>query len=145
VDLYTNVVAMLGGDMKDLKGYLETGKSAKYDDEPILAKWTLNAAASASLARQAKPNMGVTEMARIKVALRGLANSTLTATIDKKVIMRTPAGNANSTVQGSWKSEGGGKYRLTLYEGGKNVEVVAFATARRLTCAKDNLALVFDK
>src|SRR5438132_3466560 len=33
IELYTNVVALLSGDFKDLKTYVETGRSEKYGDE----------------------------------------------------------------------------------------------------------------
>jgi hypothetical protein len=33
------LLARLGGEAHDLKIYLETGKSPKYDDERILGRW----------------------------------------------------------------------------------------------------------
>ena len=41
-EVVTNVLGMLGGDFKDLKTYLETGKSPKYDDEKILGRWAFD-------------------------------------------------------------------------------------------------------
>src|SRR5205085_8766998 len=38
-EIYTNSVGLVQGDLKDLKAYLETGKSAKYEDEKILGRW----------------------------------------------------------------------------------------------------------
>src|SRR5258708_32476173 len=61
-ELYTNIVAMLGRDLQDLKGYLETGKSAKYDDEKILGRWDYDFQESWGRATKNKPNMGSAEL-----------------------------------------------------------------------------------
>src|SRR5215207_5235828 len=51
-DLFKNILDMLGNDLKDLKGYVETGKSAKYDDEKILGRWSFDYRDSLAPARK---------------------------------------------------------------------------------------------
>ena len=45
-EVVTNVLGMLGGDLKDLRLYLQSGKSPKYDDEKILGRWAFDYKAS---------------------------------------------------------------------------------------------------
>src|SRR5260221_7571215 len=57
IDLYTNAMGLLQGDLKDLKEYVETGVSAKYDEQKILGKWSFKFRESFARARRTKPNM----------------------------------------------------------------------------------------
>src|SRR5687767_13448942 len=41
-ELMKDVMNLVGGDLKDLKTYVETGKSPKYDDEKILGRWSFD-------------------------------------------------------------------------------------------------------
>jgi len=144
-EVVTNVLGMLGGDFKDLKIYLETGTSPKYDDEKILGRWAFNFNASMNAARRKKPTMGSLEIRRLRAALGALfARSTLTATIDRKAILKLPAvSGSKGTVQGSWKSSGG-RYILAITEDGKRIELEAEVDGRNLIFTKDNMVLVFE-
>ena len=143
IDLYTNVVAMLGGDLKDLKGYIEAGKSEKYDEERILGRWDFDYAASVNLAKQKTPNMGSVQLRALKAGLSRLNKAKFTATIDNTATLKIPA--ANSSVSGTWKNSDG-KYLLRFNEGSKKSEAEAQVDARnRLVFSKDGFALVFEK
>lgn len=146
VDLYTNVVGMLGGDLKDLKGYLETGKSEKYDDEKILGHWDFNYQAAVALAKQTTPNMGSLQLRQIKGRLAPVAKSRFTATLDNKAVWKIPGTNKTVlTLTGKWKNSDG-KYQVQFGEGSKKIESEAhFDAQKRLVFYKDNYALVFEK
>ncbi len=140
VDVYTNVMTWIGGDLKDLKEYLLTGKSAKYEDEKILGRWDFDYRETMAMARK-RPNMTTVELTRIRRALGAtMTKATFTATIDHRVILKARGGAS----QGSWKNEDG-KYTLGLVEGGKTLEASALVETNRMVLTKDGLALVFEK
>jgi hypothetical protein len=145
-ELYTNVVAMLGRDLQDLKGYLETGKSAKYDDEKILGRWDYDFQESWLRAKKSKPNMGSAELRWAKRTLSGFANATLTAMIDNQLTLKLPStNNAAAVLKGSWKAESDGKYSLDLNERGKPLTLQVAVEANKLVLSKDGFSLVFEK
>ena len=142
--LYKEIATMLGGDTKDLNGYLETGKSAKYDDEKILGRWDFDPADSMKAVRKKKPNLNSVEITRLRKVFRGtMAKATLMATIDSKVFLKIPS--VNNTTEGTWKAGTGGQYILTLTEGGRNVDVQASVEGTRVTVVKDGFTYVFGK
>jgi hypothetical protein len=145
-ELFKNIWGMLGGDLKDLKGFVETGKSAKYDEEKILGRWNFDYRDSIAFARRMKPNMGSVELRQLRRVLGGtMANATLTATIDKKIILRTPSNTKMATTEGSWEARTGGKYALNLNEGGKAYQAQAAVDANKLVVTRENYAMVFEK
>src|SRR5205807_9174390 len=56
-------------DLKDLRAFLETGRSAKYDDQKILGRWNFDVNAALAMIRRLKPNVIPTEMQKIKRAV----------------------------------------------------------------------------
>jgi hypothetical protein len=144
-DVVTNVLGMLGGDLKDLKVYLETGKSPKYDDEKILGHWAFDYKASFNAARRKKPNMGSAEITRLRKLLTTVfLNATLTATIDNKAILKVPAaGSGKGTTQGNWKSAEG-KDLLNISEGSQKLDLEVQVDGRTLVFTKDGFVLVFE-
>jgi hypothetical protein len=144
--LFKDIWGMLGEDLKDLKGYVETGKSAKYDDEKILGRWSFDYRDSIALARRNKPNIGSAELRQLRRVLGGtMANATLTATIDKKIILRTPSNTKLATTEGSWEARTGGKYALNLNESGKAYQAQAVVDANKLVVTRDTYVMVFEK
>jgi hypothetical protein len=144
-EVVTNVLGMLGGDFKDLKIYLETGTSPKYDEEKMLGRWAFNFNASMNAARRKKPTMGSLEIRRLRASLAGLfAKSTLTATVDRKAILKLPAvSGSRGTVRGTW-NHSAGRYSLTITEDGKRIELEAEVDGRNLIFTKDGFVLVFE-
>ncbi|MCX8107842.1 MAG: CvpA family protein, partial [Verrucomicrobiae bacterium] len=72
-------------DLKDLIQYLNTGRSAKYDEEKILGRWSLDVSATFTLARKENPDMSAQEMAKLKTLVGVfLSKTTLMATPDNK-------------------------------------------------------------
>jgi len=144
-EIVTNVLGMLNGDLKDLKTYLETGTSPKYDDEKILGRWAFDFRASMNAARRKKPNMGSAEITRLRQGLGTVfQKAVLTATIDNNAILKLPSlSGSGGTVQGTWKNTDG-RYYLILSEGGKKLELEAQVDRRNLIFTKDGLVLVFE-
>jgi hypothetical protein len=144
-EVVTNILGMLGGDFKDLKLYLETGTSPKYDDEKILGHWAFNFNASMNAARRKKPTMGSLEIRKLRTTLGAIfVKSMLTATIDRKAILKIPSiSGSKGTVRGSWKNTDG-KYSLGISEDGKKLELEAEVDGRHLIFTKDGFVLVFE-
>jgi hypothetical protein len=144
-EVVTNVLGMLGGDFKDLKIYLETGTSPKYDDEKILGRWAFNFNASMNAARRKKPTMGSLEIRRLRSMLgAAFLKSTLTATVDRKAVLKMPSiSGSKGTVRGTWNYSAG-KYSLGITEDGKKLELEAEVDGRNLIFSKDGLVLVFE-
>jgi len=144
--LMNDVLQMLGDDMKDLKTYVETGQSPKYDEEKILGRWSFDYRESVALARRTKPNIGSVELRQIRRVLGGLmANATLTATIDKRIILRTPSNQKSPVSEGNWKALTAGRYTITVKEGGKTFETQARVEGTKLTVTRDDYGMVFEK
>ena len=158
-DWYKKFVAMLDGDFKDLKIYLETGKSPKYEDEHILGRWEFDGAASFALAKKRKPVMPLQEVRRLRLVFNTVfKGAVLTATVDKKIILKVPgalklaaalkipaAQNQKDTAEGTWEHAAGGGYVLSTSEGGKTMKVDALVEGNRLTFTQEGYVLVFEK
>jgi hypothetical protein len=141
----TNVLGMLGGDFKDLKIYLETGTSPKYDDEKMLGRWAFNFNASMNAARRKKPTMGSLEIRQLRTRLAAyFGKSIFTATVDRKAILKLPSVSGNrGTVRGTW-SYSAGRYSLSVTEDGKKLELEAEVDGRNLIFTMNGFVLVFE-
>jgi Colicin V production protein len=143
-DVVTNVLGMLGGNFKDLKVYLETGKSPKYDEEKILGHWAFDYKASMNATRRKRPNMGSADFTKLKKALNSIfVKSTLTATIDQHIVLKLPAAGSKGTTRGGWKNLDG-KYLLTIKQGDQNLEIEAMVDGSTIVFTKDGFVLVFE-
>ena len=141
---YTNLLARIGNDAHDLKIYLETGKSPKYDEERILGRWEFDFRASMNLARRRKPNMGSAEIKRLRQQFGGaLKDAILVATVDNRIILKLPSQGKDKAVKGAWHSSGTG-YTLTTSEDGKKQEGEANVDGRNLIFTKDGYVMVFE-
>ncbi len=143
-DVVTNVLGMLGGNFKDLKVFLDTGKSPKYDEERILGNWKFDYQASVNAARRKKPNMGSADITRMKKTLASIfLKSTLIATVDHKIVIRLPAAGSKATTKGGWKNADG-KYTLTIKQGDQDIDVEALVDGNTIVFTKDGFVLVFE-
>ena len=143
-DVVTNVLGMLGGDFKDLKVFLDTGKSPKYDEERILGNWKFDYQASVNAARRKKPNMGSADITRMKKTLAAIfLKSTLIATVDHKIVLRLPAAGSKATTKGGWRNADG-KYTLTIKQGDQDLDVEALVDGNTVIFTKDGFVLVFE-
>jgi hypothetical protein len=83
-----------GVDLKDLKAYLLTGKSAKYDDERILGRWILDKDAVMTFVRKTRPNIKGDELMAVKKGVEQLPDITLINTLDNKTLVKAEGGGA---------------------------------------------------
>ena len=143
-DVVTNVLGMLGGDFKDLKVYLETGKSPKYDDEKVLGHWEFDFKASMNATRRKKVNMGSADVTKLRRTLSSIfLKSTITATVDHKAVLKIPTAGNKAVNKGTWKNVDG-KYILTIKQGDQNMELEAQVDGKTILFTKDGLVLVYE-
>ena len=149
---WTTVVA----DLDDLRTFLETGKSPKYDPERILGRWTFNVNAAMGLFRRAKPTISSTEMQKWKKwMVMVFAKTSFVAMTDHQAILknmppiRAPGagaapGGGSQTLKGQWQNLDG-KYQLSLSGGGRDEPLTAAVEGDRLTIGAEGMGLVFDR
>ena len=143
-DVVTNVLGMLGGDFKDLKVYLETGKSPKYDDEKVLGHWEFDFKASMNATRRKKVNMGSADVTKLRRTLSSIfLKSTITATVDHKAVLKIPTAGSKAVNKGTWKNVDG-KYILTIKQGDQNLELEAQVDGKTILFTKDGLVLIYE-
>jgi hypothetical protein len=144
-------------DLKDLRAFLETGRSAKYDDEKILGRWSFDVNAALAMLRRAKPNIIPTEMQKIKRAIAvAFAKTTFIAAPAHEAILKNvpanlaaiastvPAPGELQTLRGEW-TQIDGKYQVKLTGSGKEENYPAAIDGARLTITAGTASLVFDK
>jgi hypothetical protein len=152
-DLQRQVWATLQPDLADVRTYLETGKSAKYDAEPLLGRWLFDANGSVMAYRRAKPNLPANEAPKLKRWMAEIFGKTsLVAAPDQMIVLKnfpkikSQPGAAPSaemqTLQGKWKKDGN-DYELEL--GGGTDKRTAKFEGNRLVVSADGTAVVFVK
>lgn len=146
-DFAAEVSRLLGSDLKDLKAYLETGRSEKYGSETLLGRWVLAIEASLVQERKKRPAISSLELNRLRKVLAGnMAGATLTATTDNRIILKggpDAAGTTPVLSQGSWQKTGA-EYQVTYSEKNQS-SLVTFQGEDRLTLIKDGMTLAFDR
>ena len=150
--IWTTVVP----DLPDLRAYLETGKSPKYDREQILGRWNFSVDVTLRLFREAKRNISSKEMQKWKSwMVAAFAKTSFVAMTDHQAILKAmppvrlpAAGGAPSggpqTLKGQWKGAQG-KYILNLSGGSKDEQLGATVEGDRLTIGGEGLSLIFDR
>jgi hypothetical protein len=153
-DLLKNVWATLVPDLQDLRSFLETGKSPKYDSEKILGRWKFDVNAAMALMRKAKPNIPSSEMQKLKKWMTAAFDKTsLVAMTDKKAILKNlpplklAAGTPPTpqTLEGQWKDLDGGKYQLNLSTSGREEELFATVEGERMLIQSPAVSLAFER
>ena len=152
----TRIWATVVPTLKDLPNFLATGKSAKFDQEKILGRWTFNVSVTMSLFRRAKPNITSKEMQNWKKwMMAAFAKTSFVAMTDHQAILKNapqlklPAAGTVPTsgpqeLKGQWKDLDG-KYQLALSGGTKDELLTAKIEGDRLTIGGEGLDLVFDR
>jgi len=146
-------------NMDDLVGYLNTGKSAKYDGETILGHWAFNVSTTVAMLRQAHPNYTATEMRAARAWMtQAYADTKFVAGSDgeagtgpaflknlPRIKPGTPPTTENTTWKGSWTAKDAGAYDLLVTCDGENKVMTAQTSGARLTLTDDKNALIFDR
>lgn len=157
-------------DYADLIGFLKTGRSEKYAQEPMVGKWQLDVAATARQFAKSNAKATVTDLNRLRGVLRyRVADYQLVTTPDEKVFLKgsqkppasyaqlltqifrpttppPPVGGTNpppaTLMTGTWKKEGD-KYQITLDQGG--TADVSFVEKGKLAAVVGGNPLVFGR
>jgi len=156
-DLLKLIGATLVPDLTDLRTFLETGRSPKYDSETILGRWNFDVNSAMAIMRRAMPNLPSSQMQIMKKwMVVAFAKTSLVAMSDHQAILKNvpqlklPAAGAAAppvgpqTLQGQWKNLDG-KYQLTLSTGGKDEDLSATVEGDRLTIKSNGMTLAFNR
>lgn len=143
-------------DLKDLRVYLETGKSPKYDPETLLGRWEFNVNMAMANVRRARPNISATEMQKLKKwMIAAFSQTSFVAMTDQTAILKNvpqvkfPAGGPVTppTIQTfslEWKRLSNNRYELN-FAGGSRGALSAIIEGDRLTVSGEGLDLVFTR
>ena len=135
-DLLKSIWASAEPNLEDVRTYLATGKSPRFDPTKILGRWKFDAGAAINAIRRAKPNISSLEMLRLRRVLdAAFSKAELIAMPDNQVTLRDCPGLRFSaaaaaaaippppapappppplqTVQGQWK-DANGKYLISF-------------------------------
>jgi Colicin V production protein len=143
-DLVDSIRKTLVPNLTDLRTFLETGRSPKYESENILGRWVFDVNYTLLAIRKAKPNLPSSELSKMKKGLMAAYGKTaLAVTTDNKVILKNlpPSLSQQPTLEGQW-SGAQGKYMVTLPEKG---EVSANVDGDRLTMSGGGVELSFAR
>jgi uncharacterized membrane protein required for colicin V production len=142
-------------DLDDLQAYLQTGRSAKYDTEPILGRWDVNVVATLEAIVQTRSNVPSSEMAAMRALwFPAYAKTVFVAGADGQAFLKNlphfkvqpnqPTTFDIATWQGQWKNDGN-NYDVTLAGNGANKPASATIDGSRLTLKTDSDTLIFDR
>lgn len=149
LDILFKALDLVNRDLTDIAGYIRTGKSEKYDGEKILGRWDFDLPSTVNENKKLKRMSGLEVNKMRGILTAQIDGSTLLATIDNKVIVRRPlpaGATGTSRREGTWKSEGGGKYTVQFpVADDKQVEMSVTVDGRRFQSALGNYAVFFDK
>jgi len=131
-------------NLQDLRTFLETGRSPKYESENILGRWNFDVNYTLLAIRKTKPNIPSSELSKMKKGLMATyAKTAMVATTENKAILKNlpQSISPQPTLEGEWKGADG-KYVLSL--AGKG-DVSATVDGDRLTLAGSGLELAFSR
>ncbi len=147
-DVTSQIGKIVGNDLKDLKTFLETGKSAKYDSQKLLGRWRWDRTATINTEKKAKASFTAADQQRLNARIAALTGAQLVVMIDNKVIVKREIEIPNTPPlvgEGSWKEENGG-YSIQLTIDNKPTQSdVNVIDDSRISFVWDNLTLFFDK
>jgi hypothetical protein len=101
-------------DLQDLRNFLETGRSAKYDGEKILGRWDYDVNSAIALVGKTEPNITSRQMQEKRLDIARLSKAVLVAAPGGQVFIK----NAPPLNTGSWRKTSGGQYEFRLGGGG---------------------------
>jgi hypothetical protein len=134
-------------DLDDVRTYLKTGHSPRYEPIVILGRWRLNIGATANLLRRAKPNIASSEMQKAKRLLASFDKATVVAMKDNQVLLKNVppqlrffVGGGAQTLSGQWKNLDG-KYQFTV----AGMDLPATIEGDRLTLKTEGPGAVFER
>lgn len=151
-DLLKSIWQTVQPDLADLRNYLQTDHSAKYDPIKILGRWQFDVVGAMGAIRRAKPNLTASQMQRIRKDVEtAFSKTSLVAKPDNQVILKNvpslkavpgaASATGSQTLQGQWQDANGGKYQLNL----NGTDLAATVEGDRLSIKADAIDLVFNR
>ena len=142
-------VLRLASDLKDLKRFIETGKSPKYDGEKILGRWQFVLPDTMALLRKSRTNMSNVDQSRFRRSyIMNMSKAMLVATPENQIILKRGGDVAPVEVsgKGTWKKLSEGNYQFALDRSGQTVALDASLAENKLSVTGGTeLPLVFEK
>ena len=84
------VLGILQTNLDDLTGYLQTGKSAKYDGEKVIGRWSVNVELTVARLPQERPRIQASEMRAAKaLTSQAYGKTRILTTGDNKLFIRS--------------------------------------------------------
>ena len=161
--LLKNIWNAVEPDLADVRTYLTTGLSPKYDPIPILGRWKFDPNAALNAIRRTKPNISSLEMQRLRRFFEGAFGKTeMIAKPDNQLTLRSapalklspitasasiagpggvpvaPPPPPVQNMQGQWK-DANGKYLITI----SSQDLPTTVENDRLTMKGDGMEWVF--
>ena len=141
------IKGVLVPDLPDLRAYLESGHSPKYDQEQILGRWDFDLIYTVSVMARSKPNMSASDRQKLRQGLGAqFGKTTFVATTEHEAYLKNvPKMGGSSELQsvaGKWDGAGG-KYMLTMQSG--RGELSANVERDRLIMKGEGLELAFSR
>jgi uncharacterized membrane protein required for colicin V production len=147
------ISAALIPNLKDLRAYLESGKSEQFDSQKILGRWEFDVNGTVGLLRKVKPNMSPTEAARLRATLAAtfMKTSFVAAPGQQAFLKNVPHVRVSAgappttefqTLIGQWK-ESGASYELSFTIENVPTTLTGEIVGERLTVTGQNLNLSF--
>ncbi len=154
-DLTKEVMDILRTNLDDLTGYLQTGKSAKYDTEKIIGHWELNVNVTLAWMRQNNPRIKASDMRTARAWMtESYAKTRILATGDNKLFIKSlpqlkpVAGQPPKTEYADWKGDwtrNQTNYDLHISSGGQDKFMTATAEDFRMTIHDGKNLLICDR
>jgi len=149
------VTGILTNQLADLTTYLQTGKSAVYDDQKIIGRWEFNPAVTVAWMRQSRPKIPASEMRSVRAwMMQAYAQTRVLVTGDHQIFIKslphikvTP-GQPTTTEQNDWKGDwsvNGTSYDLHVVFNGEDKFMTATAEELRLSVKDGKNLLIFDR
>lgn len=155
-DMLKTIWGIAEPNLKDLSAFLDTGRSEKFADEPILGRWFCNVRGTIAAVRRARPTITATEMTRLRAGLQAAySKAHLVVGVEngenKLVVKEFPNPNPQPntpldflSAQGTWTGANG-NYHLEFSLGGKDFKPSTVIEGDRMTVTVDKTAIVFDR
>jgi hypothetical protein len=142
------VRSLLEADLGDLRDYLTTGKSPRFDSEKILGIWDIDVRATWDGERSRHPDMTRNQIVALNTTwVPAIAGFSLMATPDNQVLLQKQGANkapATTVAKGTWKITDKA-CQITLPNNKPDTVTANPAEDGTLELPRDGHILIFDK
>lgn len=135
-------------DLKDMKDFLVTGKSAKYDSQKLLGRWSWDRSATVSAEKKKKQFFTQQETQKVNQHLANFYGAELIVMADNRILLKheVPANGQEAKIaDGTWKEEAGSEQLILNYKGPSVTSEVNWVNDGRISFIFDGLTFFFDK